>query len=138
MKGDGRERMSRGRCLPLGPYMTAKINLQRTYEPPDTDDGRRFLVDRLWPRGVARKNLALDAWVKDVAPSTELRKWFGHDPDRWVEFQKRYRHELDDNKAALQPLLDAAAKEEITLVYGARDTAHNEAVVLRDYLLEHL
>lgn len=118
--------------------MSYTINLQRAYEPPDAHGGRRFLVDRLWPRGVARKNLALDDWVKGVAPSTELRKWFGHDPVRWDEFQTRYRRELDDNRAAVQPLLDAAAGGEITLVYGARDTAHNEAVVLRDYLLEHL
>lgn len=118
--------------------MNAQINLQRAYEAPNPDGGRRFLVDRLWPRGVARVKLALDGWLKDVAPSNELRKWFGHDPARWDEFQTRYRHELDANRAAVQPLLDAAAAGKITLVYGARDTGHNEAVVLRDYLLEHL
>ncbi len=96
------------------------------------------MVDRLWPRGVSREKLALDNWEKDVAPSTELRKWFGHDPVRWSEFQKRYRQELDANSAAVQPLLDAAAAGDITLVYGARDQIHNEAVVLRDYLLARL
>jgi len=114
------------------------IRLKRAYEPPSGDDGARYLVDRLWPRGVKKEDLHVEGWLKEVAPSTELRKWFGHDPAKWDEFQERYRRELDDNAEAWQPLLGAARKGTLTLVYGAKDTEHNDAVVLRDVLEERL
>ena len=110
------------------------IKLKRAYQPPAAEDGRRFLVDRLWPRGVKKDALALDAWLKDAAPSTELRKWFNHDPDKWDEFQQRYSAELDANPAAWGPLLQAAREGTITLVYSARDEEHNQAVALKTYL----
>lgn len=116
------------------------IRIQRAYEDPDKDDGYRVLVDRIWPRGRSKDELALDDWQKELAPSTELRKWFGHDPERWKEFQKRYRSELnsDEQQTRLADLLAAAAaaKKDITLVYGAKDTEHNQAVVLRELLGE--
>jgi uncharacterized protein YeaO (DUF488 family) len=96
------------------------------------------LVDRLWPRGRTKAVMRLDAWLKEVAPSTELRQWFGHDPEKWTEFQRRYRQELVANPAALTLLLEAARAGPLTLVYGARDERHNEAVVLRELLLERL
>lgn len=114
------------------------IKLRRAYDEPQAADGRRYLVDRLWPRGVKKTVLQLDDWVKDVAPSTDLRHWFGHDPARWDEFQECYRRELDDNPDAWQPLLEAARTGTITLVYAARDREHNEAVTLKSYLEEHL
>ncbi|MEL7672422.1 MAG: DUF488 domain-containing protein [Chloroflexota bacterium] len=110
------------------------IKLKRAYQPPAAEDGRRFLVDRLWPRGVKKDALALDAWLKDAAPSTELRKWFNHDPDKWDEFQQRYSAELDANAAAWEPLLQAAREGTITLIYSARDEEHNQAVALKTYL----
>jgi len=94
------------------------------------------LVDRLWPRGVRKESLPLDAWLKDVAPSTELRKWFGHDPAKWDEFRRRYFAELDGRVEVLNPMLAAARKGRVTLLYSARDVEHNQAVALRDYLLE--
>lgn len=112
------------------------IRVKRAYDPPARDDGKRFLVERLWPRGVKKEALAAD-WLKEVAPSTALRKWFGHQVDRWEEFVRRYRHELDENPEAWAPILEAAERERVTLVYGARDTEHNSARVLRDYLSEH-
>ncbi len=114
------------------------IQLKRAYDPPSADDGARYLVDRLWPRGVRKEALEIEGWLKDVAPSTELRKWFGHDPEKWPEFQRRYRAELDGNTDAWQPLLDAARKGTVTLVYSAKDTAHNDAVVLKALLEERL
>lgn len=115
------------------------IRLKRAYDPPEPGDGKRFLVDRLWPRGVKKEDLALDGWLKEVAPSNELRHWFGHDPARWDEFRQRYAQELDAlDPAALRPLLDAARSGTLTLVYSARDEAHNNAVVLRDYLQARL
>lgn len=114
------------------------IQMKRAYEPASDDDGARYLVDRLWPRGVKKEDLRIDGWLKEVAPSTELRKWFGHDPAKWDEFQKRYRRELEDNVEAWQPLLDAARNGTLTLVYGAKDTEHNDAVVLRGLLEERL
>src|SRR5690606_13203679 len=110
--------------------------VKRTYEAPARADGRRFLVERLWPRGMKKEALAADAWLKEVAPSTELRKWFGHRVERWEEFQRRYRAELDAKRDAWQPILDAAKKGNVTLLYSAHDTEHNGALVLRDYLLE--
>jgi uncharacterized protein YeaO (DUF488 family) len=112
----------------------ARVRLKRIYEPSSPDDGERILVDRLWPRGVSKAKAALDAWMKDVAPSTELRRWFGHDPARWEEFQQRYRQELAARPAALQPLVDAAEKGPVTLLYAARDEQHNEAVVLQQVI----
>ena len=110
------------------------IKLKRAYDPPAPDDGMRFLVDRLWPRGLRKADLPLEGWLKDVAPSTELRRWFGHDPRKWIEFRRRYGLELRRKASDLEPLFAAARKGSTTLVYSARDTEHNAAVVLRDYL----
>lgn len=110
------------------------IRVKRVYEPPARSDGCRVLVDRIWPRGLRKDDVALDAWIKDVAPSTELRKWFGHDPARWEEFQKRYRDELDANPEAVQAVLDACSKKTLTLLFGAKDEERNQAVVLAEYL----
>jgi uncharacterized protein YeaO (DUF488 family) len=110
------------------------IRIKRTYEPPARSDGRRILVERLWPRGMKKRAVAADAWMKEVAPSTELRKWFDHRVERWEEFQRRYRAELDANAAAWQPIVEAAKAGSLTLLYSAHDTEHNGAVVLRDYL----
>ena len=112
------------------------IRIKRTYEPPARGDGRRVLVERLWPRGMKKAALAADAWMKDVAPSTELRKWFDHRVERWEEFQRRYRKELKANPGAWKPILDAEGRGTVTLLYSAHDTLHNGAVVLRDYLTE--
>lgn len=111
------------------------IQLKRAYEKPARSDGVRVLVDRLWPRGRSKAELALDDWCKEIAPSDELRKWFGHDPERWQEFQRRYRAELRDQGELLDALL-ARAKPRLTLIYSAADEAHNQAVVLRKRLLE--
>ncbi|HVW50752.1 MAG TPA: DUF488 family protein [Trinickia sp.] len=116
----------------------ARIEIVRAYDALDQDGRARFLVDRMWPRGVTKDTLRLEAWVRDAAPSTELRRWFGHDPARWEEFQRRYRAELDVNPQAWQPLLDAAKRGPVTLLFGARDREHNQAVVLREYLLDQL
>lgn len=115
-----------------------QIQLRRAYEPPSPTGGKRILVDRLWPRGRSKEEMQLDAWLKDAAPSTELRKWFGHDPEKWSEFQQRYRQELAANPEALAPLLEAARSGPVTLVYGAKDEQHNDAVVLRELLIERL
>ncbi|MCC6823540.1 MAG: DUF488 domain-containing protein [Verrucomicrobia subdivision 3 bacterium] len=113
-----------------------KLHIKRAYEPAAPEDGSRFLVDRLWPRGVKKETLALTAWLKDVAPSDVLRRWFGHDPERWTEFRRRYRAELKSQPKVVQPLRDALSHGVVTLVYSAHDEAHNQAVVLREYLLE--
>ncbi|HKP50281.1 MAG TPA: DUF488 domain-containing protein [Gemmatimonadales bacterium] len=110
------------------------VYLKRAYEPPAPDDGQRFLVERLWPRGVRKVGLHLDGWLKEVAPSPALRQWFSHDPEKWPTFKRRYFDELRANEEALAPLRDAASKGPVTLVYGARDTEHNAAVALREYL----
>jgi uncharacterized protein YeaO (DUF488 family) len=115
-----------------------RIRLRRVYEPPVPEDGRRVLVDRLWPRGVTKEAARLDDWRREVAPSAELRRWFGHDPARWPEFRRRYRQELEANPEPLEPLLDAARRGPLTLVYAARDERHNQAVVLRELLEERL
>ena len=112
-----------------------RIRLKRAYEPPATGDGHRVLVDRLWPRGVSKSDAAIDDWLKALAPSTDLRKWFGHAPDRWEEFRKRYRAELTGHDNELDRLRDAARNGTVTLVYAARDETHNDAVVLREVLL---
>ncbi len=114
------------------------IKIKRAYEPPAPDDGRRFLVDRLWPRGVKKEALALEAWAKEVAPSTALRQWYHHDLAKWDEFQARYTAELDANPSAWEPLLQAARQGTITLVYGSRDETHNQAAVLKRYLERQL
>lgn len=110
------------------------ISVKRAYEKPEAGDGPRFLVDRLWPRGISKQNLRLTEWLKDIAPSPSLRKWFGHDADKWNEFQRRYFAELRRNPESLVPLLRAARAGDMTLVYGARDAFHNNAVALRSYL----
>jgi uncharacterized protein YeaO (DUF488 family) len=110
------------------------IKLNRVYEQADSSDGTRFLVERLWPRGVKKTVLHIGAWLKDVAPSTTLRQWFRHDPKKWEEFQRRYRRELDANPEALRPILDAAQSGNVTLVYSSHDAEHNNAIVLKDYL----
>jgi uncharacterized protein YeaO (DUF488 family) len=110
------------------------IKLKRAYDPPARDDGARYLVERLWPRGVKRTRLKLDGWLKDVAPSTELRQWFGHEPEKWPEFRRRYFAQLRANPAAWRPLLTAARSGRVTLVYAARDTARNGAVALKAFL----
>ncbi len=110
------------------------IQLKRVYEKPARGDGLRVLVERLWPRGLSKERAAVDLWLKDVAPSPELRKWFGHDPDRWVEFQKRYARELRENKEAVGLLKEKARKGTVTLVYAARDEEHNGALALKRFL----
>jgi uncharacterized protein YeaO (DUF488 family) len=114
------------------------ILLKRAYDGTNIKDGRRFLVERLWPRGIKKASLPLDGWVKDVAPSTELRKWFSHDPAKWTQFQRRYRAELQQKPQFWKPLLDAARKGTITLVYSSHDAEHNNAVVLKQFLESHL
>ncbi|MEJ0066261.1 MAG: DUF488 domain-containing protein [Caulobacteraceae bacterium] len=111
----------------------AQVVIKRIYEPPSPTDGRRILVDRLWPRGVSKAKARLDAWMKGVAPSDELRRWFDHQPERWPEFRRRYIDELTSNPS-FDALRDLAAAGPVTLLYGARDTAHNEAVVLAEQL----
>ena len=112
-----------------------KISIKRAYEPPAASDGRRVLVDRLWPRGVSKAEARLDDWMKDVAPSAELRRWFGHEPERWDEFRRRYLAELEGNPC-VEALRKLAADGPLTLVYGAKDEAHNDAVVLAERLKE--
>jgi uncharacterized protein YeaO (DUF488 family) len=110
-----------------------RLALKRIYEPPSPTDGRRILVDRLWPRGVSKAKAHLDAWMKDVAPTTELRRWFDHRPERWSEFRRCYLDELASN-AAVPALAQMAAAGSVTLLYAARDTTHNEAAVLAEYV----
>jgi uncharacterized protein YeaO (DUF488 family) len=113
----------------------ANVKLKRAYDPAVSGDGKRILVDRLWPRGVSKARAHLDSWMKDIAPSTELRTWFDHVPARWEEFRRRYRDELKQHRALVSELRRLARGGAITLVYGAKDEAHNEAVVLRNVLL---
>jgi uncharacterized protein YeaO (DUF488 family) len=110
------------------------INLKRAYDRPSSDDGVRVLVDRLWPRGLRKEDLAVDFWLKDVAPSNALRRWFGHEPRRWAAFAAKYRAELANRTDALRLLDELRRRDRITLLYGAHDTLHNHAVVLRDVL----
>ncbi len=116
----------------------AQIRLKRAYEEPAPDDGVRVLVERLWPRGLTKEHAAVDRWPKDVAPSSALRRWFGHDPEKWPEFRRRYREELRGRPAELEELRRLAGEGPVTFVYGARDTEHNAAVVLRDVVEEQL
>ena len=115
----------------------ANLRLKRVYAPADAGDGTRILIDRLWPRGISKQRAALDEWLKEIAPSTELRQWFGHEPARWPEFQRRYKAELRGHAMEIERLRGIAAKGVLTLVYGARDQEHNDAVVLRDVLHGH-
>jgi len=117
------------------PVPASHVLIKRAYEPPAPEDGVRVLIDRLWPRGVKKEALALDQWAKELAPSTALRQWFGHDPARWAEFQKRYATELQTQAEALDALRVRARRSTVTLVYGAHDEAHNNAVVVRALLL---
>ena len=123
--------------MPHANRKSLTISIQRAYEDPGPDDGYRILVDRLWPRGRSKEALKLDQWARDLAPSAALRKWFGHDPERWASFQQRYRAELDSDvmRERMQQVLNDAGGQPITLVYGAKDEEHNQAIVLRDVLL---
>jgi len=110
------------------------IRAKRVYEPPGADEGTRFLVERLWPRGMRKESLHMEGWLKDVAPSDALRRWFGHDPAKWIEFRDRYFAELDGEPDAIQPIVEAARRGNVTLLYSAHDTEHNNAVALKEYL----
>ncbi len=112
------------------------IHLKRAYEAREPSDGKRILVERLWPRGLTKEEAHLDAWVKDVAPSPELRKWYAHDPEKWPEFQRRYRDELESNPAGIEELRQAMGKRAVTFVFAAKDPVRNSATLLREYLLE--
>jgi uncharacterized protein YeaO (DUF488 family) len=114
------------------------IDLKRAYDPPAKSDGRRILVDRIWPRGIAKDHLQIDAWLKDLAPSTELRKWFGHDPTKWDEFRKRYARELEQHADALEELVEKARAGHVTLVFSAKDTERNNAAALKEHLERRL
>lgn len=110
------------------------LRLKRVYDPPSAEDGYRILIDRLWPRGLKREAADIDLWLKDIAPSHELRRWFGHDPERWEEFQSRYRKELAAQEPLWRELLARSRKGRVTLVYAAKDTRHNDAVALKFFL----
>lgn len=116
----------------------SEIEIRRVYDPPAPTDGTRVLVDRLWPRGLSKETAAPDLWLKEVAPSAELRTWFGHDPARWLEFGRRYRAELKGNAGAVGHLASLFGNGRVTLLYGAKDTAHNQAVILAGYLRDYL
>ncbi|HEX5459909.1 MAG TPA: DUF488 domain-containing protein [Steroidobacteraceae bacterium] len=111
------------------------VRIKRAYEPPSPHDGTRILVDRLWPRGVKKADAGISQWMKEIAPSHELRKWFAHDPTRWEEFRRRYKVELTEKRELMSQLRDLARKGPLTLVYSAHDEAHNQAVILREKLL---
>lgn len=117
--------------------MGHEIAVKRIYEPPSPSDGQRVLVDRIWPRGLSKAHAALRLWLKDIAPSDELRKWFGHEPARWAEFRRRYGAELDRNEEAVRQLRALLRDGKVTLLYGAHDEVHNNAVALAEYLLRH-
>jgi uncharacterized protein YeaO (DUF488 family) len=114
------------------------IGLKRAYDPPAKSDGCRILVDRVWPRGIAKADLQIDAWLKELAPSTELRTWFGHDPTKWDEFRQRYAREIERRADALEELVAQARAGHVTLVFGAKDTERNNAVALREHLERRL
>lgn len=114
--------------------MAADLAVKRIYEPATADDGKRILVDRIWPRGISKQKAALTLWLKDIAPSTSLRKWFGHDPARWAEFRRRYHVELEANPGPVAQLKDLLKSGHVTLLYGAQDTVHNQALALAEYL----
>jgi uncharacterized protein YeaO (DUF488 family) len=116
----------------------AMIYLKRAYDPAGSTDGTRLLVERLWPRGVKKSSLKIKRWLKDVAPSTELRKWFNHDPTKWDKFRNRYFDELKANPASWLPILDAAHEGTVTLIYSSHDAEHNNAVALQEFLQRHM
>ncbi len=116
----------------------ANIRTKRVYDTTEVADGRRFLVDRVWPRGMTKKRLRADVWLKTVAPSTELRNWFKHDPSKWNGFKARYYKELDQNPEGIATLFNALKKGLVTLLYSAKDSDHNQAVALKEYLSERL
>lgn len=113
----------------------SRVRLKRPYEPPAASDGTRVLIDRLWPRGVRKDATALDLWLKDIGPSTELRKWFGHEPSRWAEFRRRYADEIAQKPQLLAQLRDIARQGVLTMVYSAHDEQHNDALVLQELIL---
>lgn len=119
------------------PTRKRQISLARAYQVPGSDGSYRILVDRLWPRGVKKKELEIDAWAKDLAPTTELRRWFNHDPNRWDEFRKRYFNELDANVDQVAELLRSGGSKPLLLLYGAHDQEHNHAVVLKEWIEAH-
>lgn len=110
------------------------IKIKRVYESPEEEDGRRILIDRLWPRGMAKAKAGVDLWLKEIAPSAELRKWFDHEPGKWAEFKKRYRAELEENDEQVTLLKEEIKKGDVTLLYGAKDEEHNDAVVLLEFM----
>jgi uncharacterized protein YeaO (DUF488 family) len=118
--------------------MAEPVRLKRVYEQPEKSDGVRFLVERLWPRGIKKTALHFDAWLKEVAPSTELRKWFSHDPEKWREFQRRYVRELRSAKESWQPIVKAARRGRVTLLYSSHDAEHNNAVALKKFVEKKL
>jgi uncharacterized protein YeaO (DUF488 family) len=122
--------------VPMDKILPGNVKLKRAYAPPAVEDGTRILVDRLWPRGIKKADAAIDLWMKDVAPSTGLRQWFGHETDRWQGFRRRYVDELRQKSDLLNQLRALARKGPITLVYGAHDQTHNDAVVLKEVLLD--
>ncbi|MBI5192790.1 MAG: DUF488 domain-containing protein [Nitrospirae bacterium] len=110
------------------------IKTKRVYDPQEPEDGARFLIDRLWPRGIKKDALNFNAWLKDIAPSNQLRIWFGHKPEKWDEFRKRYFTELDSRTEAVRLLIESASHNNVTLLYSAKDKSHNNAIVLKEYL----
>lgn len=108
------------------------LKLKRIYDPPSKGDGKRVLVDRLWPRGIRKEDARVDEWLKDIAPSDELRRWFSHDPSKWEEFKRRYKEELKDKREIIERLKTEAKKGMVTLLYAAKDEEHNNAVVLKE------
>jgi uncharacterized protein YeaO (DUF488 family) len=114
------------------------LKIKRVYEPAETSDGVRFLVERLWPRGMKKEGLKMRAWLKEVAPSPSLRSWYGHDPAKWDGFQQRYRAELESDPEAWQPILEEVRRGDVTLLYSARDTEHNSARLLKSFLEEQM
>ena len=113
------------------------VKIKRVYEPASAEDGKRILIDRLWPRGMKKEEAKIDEWLKEIAPSTELRKWFAHDPEKWQEFKKRYRQELKDKAEILERLRKEAQKETVTFLFSAHDTEHNNAVALKEVIGQH-
>lgn len=132
-------RRAGGRAAPpAGRGKRGEILLKRAYDPPSPDDGTRILVDRLWPRGVRRDRLQIEEWIPDLGPSDALRKWFGHDPDRWAEFRRRYLRELSGKEPLLAKVAAYARRGRVTLVFGARDPEHNQAVVIKEFVERYL
>jgi len=130
MKRDELVRPRRSRRPPSAVKRRELVRLKRAYEPAVRADGYRILIDRLWPRGLSKEKAAINEWMKEIAPSAELRQWFGHDPEKWLEFRRRYRRELRAREDLLRQIATLASRRRVTLVYGARDEAHNDAVVL--------